>query len=244
MPLVAETRQSSSSGGSGGRHTGAIAAVVVIVIAVVFIGALEVPFSPVSCTTQGTVLIVQTTTVASTVTYTTAVPIQQSNTQTKQVYNLASTTIPANQYVYQSAQLTTGMDVQVTWSAANTLNLYVFSSTQYAAYASSGTTSPNIANMQSSQSGSLSFHVSGSDTYYFVIFNPHNGLFGIGSQPVGLFSATGTATFQGTTTTLVTQTTSSVTFVPQQVTSTQTTTGATTHTVNLLSQIGGTTCSG
>jgi hypothetical protein len=260
---MTQSRQGGGPAPSSVRHTGVIAAVVVIVIAVALAAALEVPVSPVSCTTQGTALVVRTTSVASTVTFTTAVPIQQNGTQTKQVYDLASTTIPPNAVVKQAASLTTGMDVQVTWNAADTLIVYIFSSSQYAAYSNHGTGSPNIANAQISQSGSLSFHVSGNDTYYLVILNPHNGFFsygsathadpgtaayggngGLSSQPVQLFRAIGTATFQGTTTTMVTQTTSSFTLVPQQATSTQITTGSYQNTVNLLSQIGGSACPG
>ena len=228
---------------SKSRRTGVIIAVVVAVIVVLAV-VLEAPISAATCTTQGTVLVVNTTSVASTITSTTAVPIQQATTQTQQVYNIAAYTIPANQYVYTNSQLTTGMDVQVSWSAADTVDVYVFSSTQYAAYSNSGTTTPNIASAPTAQSGSLSFHVSATDTYYLVIFNPHNGFFGLGSHSVGLYSASGTATYQGTTTTYVTQTTTSVTYVPQQVTATETTTSTYQHTVNLLAQLGGSACSG
>lgn len=208
----------------------------------------------------------QTTTVASTVTTTTEAQIKHATNQTERVYNfnprfvfqatlttmpnaytnLAAITITPNQYVYQDVALTAGMDVQVWWIANNTLAAYVFNASENAVYAASNATatSPNIASSPPSQAGSFSFHVPVNDVYFLAFFNPHNGSLGLSAHSVGLFNATGMATLQVTSTTLVTQTTSTVVFVPQQVTSTQTTTSSYRRTANLLSQIGGTACSG
>jgi hypothetical protein len=246
-------------------RSGIIAVAVIVVIAVALFGALGALALPVSCTTQGTVLVDQTTLVASTVTTTTEAQIEHATNQTDRVYNfnprvvfqptlttipsvyLASSTITItpNQYVYQDVRLTAGMDVQVWWMANNTLDAYVFNSSENAAYAASNATvtSPNIASLPNSQDGSLSFHVSVNDVYFVALFNPHNGSLGLASRSVGLSNATGIATFQVTTTTLVTHTTSTVVFVPQQVTSTQTTTSSYRRAANMLSQIGGTACS-
>lgn len=246
-------------------RTGIIAGALIVVIAVALFGVLEALPLPVSCTTQGTVLLGRTTSVSSTVTTTTEAQIEYPTTQTERVYNLnpfdifqptltsipnvyslgTTITITPNQYVYQDIALTAGMDVQVSWSANDTLDAYVFNSAENAAYANSNatTTSPNIASSTNSQVGSLSFHVSANDTYFLAFFDPHNGSLGLASRAVGLFDATGTATFQVSTTTLVTQTTTTVILVPQQVTSTQTTTGSYRRTANLLSQIVGTACS-
>ncbi len=137
------------------------------------------------------------------------------------------------------------MDVQVSWIANNTLDAYVFNTTENAVYANSNatTTSPNIASSLNSEEGSLSFHVSVNDVYFLAFFDPHNGSLGLAPHSVGLYNATGMATFQVTTKTSVIQTTTTVVFVPQQVTSTQTTTSSYRRTANLLSQIGGTACS-
>jgi len=246
-------------------RTSAIAVAVIVVIAVALFGAVEAIPLPVSCTTQGVVLVGRTTTVASTVTTTTEARIEHATNQTERVYNFnprvvfqpTLTTIPnvyvnipviivtPNQYVYQDVALTAGMDVQVWWIANNTLDAYVFNSSENAAYAESNatTTSPNIASSPASQSGSLSFHVSVNDVYFLAFFNPHNGSLGLSPHSVGLLNATGMATLQVTTTTLVTQTTSTVVLVPQQVTSSQTTISSYRRTANLLSQIGGTACS-
>jgi hypothetical protein len=247
-------------------RTGIIALAVVAVIAVALFGAVEALPMPVSCATQGTVLVGQTASVASTVTTTTEAQIEHTTNQTDRVYNFnprviyqptlttmpnfyfvgPTITITPNEYVYQNVALTAGMEVQVSWIANNTLDAYVFNSSENAAYAGSNATktSPNIASSPNSEIGSLSFHVPINDVYFLAFFNPHNGSFGLDSHSVGLINATGMATFQVTTTTLVTQTTSTVVFVPQQVTSTQTTTSSYRRSANLLSQIGGTACSG
>jgi hypothetical protein len=246
-------------------RTGIVAASLIVVIAVALVGALEALPLPVSCTTQGTVLVGQTTSVASTVTTTTEAEIEHATNRTERVYNFSpgdvwqptitsipdayvnNPTIPItpNEYVYEDNALTAGMDVQVSWVANNTVDAYVFNTAENAAYADSNatTTSPNIASSPNSRDGSLSFHVSVNDTYYLAFFNPHNGSLGLASHNVAIFNATGIATFQVTTTTLITQTTSTVVFVPQHVTLSQTTTGSYRRTTNLLSQIGGTACS-
>jgi hypothetical protein len=247
-------------------RTGIIAAALIVVIAVALLGALEALPLPVSCTTQETVLVGHTTSVASTVTTTTEAEIEQPTNRTERVYNFnpadswqpTITSVPnayvpnptivitPNQYVYEDNALRAGMDVQVSWVANNSLDAYVFNTAENAAYADSNatTTSPNVASLPNSRDGSLSFKVPANDTYYLAFFNPHNGSLGLPSHTVGLLNATGIATFQVTTTALVTQTTSTVVFVPQQVTLSQTTTGSYRRTTNLLSQIDGTACSG
>ena len=246
-------------------RTGIIAGASVVLVAVALLGALDTVATPVSCTTQGMATVSQTASVASTVATTTVAQIEQTTTQTERVYNFnpllvfqpTLTSIPdfyltspsliitPDQYVYQDFPLVAGMSVQVDWIANNTLDVYVFNSSENAAYANSNatTTSPNVANSPNSRDGSLTFGVPVSDTYYVAFFNPHNGSQGPGSYEVQLINATGTATFQVTTSTSVIQTTSTVVLVPQLVTSTQTTTGTYRRTVNLLSQIGGTGCS-
>jgi len=244
---------------------GIIAVTVVVLVVVALFGALESLPLPVSCTTRGTVLVDQTTSVASTVTTTTEAQIERAANQTDRVYNFnprtvfqptlttmpgaylvsPTITITPNQYVYQDVALTAGMDVQVSWIANNTLDAYVFNTTENAVYANSNatTTSPNIASSLNSEEGSLSFHVSVNDVYFLAFFDPHNGSLGLAPHSVGLYNATGMATFQVTTKTSVIQTTTTVVFVPQQFTSTQTTTSSYRRTANLLSQIGGTACS-
>lgn len=194
-------------------------------------------------TTEIPYLLVHTQTVTYTTSSTTSVPITQQQTTSSQVWSVSQTTLGCNKYVVQGASLSTGWDVQVSWSASDTVDVYVFDSTQYSAYASSGTTSPNIASQSGAPaSGKLGFHVSFSDTYYLVFHNLHNGFLCIGAENLAIYSGTGTATYQIPVTTYVTQvvtyTTSSQTLVTQTLTSTsvstayipQTFTSTTTHT--------------
>jgi hypothetical protein len=247
-------------------RTGIIAGAVVVLVAVGLFGALGVVVSPVSCTTQGVATVSETASVASTLTTTTEVQVEHTTNQTERVYNFnprifyqpTLTSMPnayqqnpqlvitPSQYVYEDTFLTTGMNVQVSWIANITVDAYVFNSSENAAYADSNATvtTPNIASSGPDVSGSLSFNVPANDSYFLAIFDPHNGSRGLSLQTAQLFNATGIATFQETTPTLVTQTTSTVVFVQLPVTSTQTTTGTYRRTANLLSQVGGTACSG
>ena len=263
--MVAESAKFAASALLDMR-TGIIAGASVVLVAVALLGALDTVASPVSCTTEGTATVEQTTSVASTVTTTTEAHVEQLTTQTERVYDVnprvvfqpTLTSIPdiyldspvlvitPNQYVYQDVALTAGMDVQVWWIANDTVDVYVFNTAENAVYADSNatTTSPNIASSLGFAAGSLSFQVPADDVYFLAFFNPHNGSLDQASQTVQLLNATGTATFQVTTTSSTTQTTTTVVFVPQQVTATQTTTGTFRRMAALLSQIGGTECSG
>ncbi len=122
--------------------------------------------------------------------------------------SIGSTTIQPGEYASSSSPLTTGEDVQVTWSADDTVDVYVFDSSQYSAFSSSRTTSPNIAGQTNSQSrGTFGFQVSFDDTYYLVIHNGHTGpFFGMEAHNVEVFGATGTATYQRTVSVYTTQT--------------------------------------
>ena len=126
------------------------------------------------------------------VTKTEAVSYVSNKEQSTPVFQISSYTIDANHWVYQTASLSVGEDIQVSYSASDTVNAYLFSSSQYSSY--SGQSNPSSEVAQTGQaSGTISFRVSASDTYYLVIFNPHNGFLGLGSHSVGLYSAGGTA---------------------------------------------------
>lgn len=202
------------------------AAGVGIVIVGIFVAGFVI-YIPVTTAKAVPYLLVNTQTITYTTSSTTTVPVSQEHTQTSTVWTIPQSTLGCNQYVYSSSFLTTGWDVQISWSASDTVDVYVFDSAQYSAYTSSGTTSQNILAMGSAPaSGTTGFHVSLSDTYYFVLHNPHNGLACFGSQNLGIFSGSGTATYQVSSTVYVSQvvtyTTSSVTLQTQTLTSTST----------------------
>ncbi len=122
-----------------------------------------------------------------------ATSVTCTTTITTSVFGFTAQTVQANHYVYQQASLTTGQSVSISYSADNTVDVYVLSSSQYSLY-NGGTTSNDITGATGQSAGTLSFTVGFDDTYYVVVFNPHNGFFGLGSQPIGIYSVSGTAT--------------------------------------------------
>ncbi|MGD0477260.1 MAG: hypothetical protein ABSB29_03720 [Nitrososphaerales archaeon] len=131
-------------------------------------------------------------------TSTIVVTTTQQTTTASQVWNTEQTTLgcdfnnPSIEWTSQTWALSVGMDLQVFWNASNTVDVYVFNSAQYGNWVNSGTTIPNVAEeSKAPMSGSLSFQVSGSDTYYIVLRNPHLGLFCAGSSDLIIYSATG-----------------------------------------------------
>jgi hypothetical protein len=141
------------------------------------------------------------------------------------VFSIPQTTLDCNKYTYSSANLSPGQDVQVSWSASNNVIAYVFTSAEYSAYASNGATANVVGGTNQPASGSLSFAVSASDTYYFVLANS-GGLFCLGVSPLGIYSGTGVATGLQQGTVGITQTNTFVvtTVVPSTVTYTTTST--------------------
>lgn len=116
------------------------------------------------------------------------------------------------------------MGINVTWSASNTVDVYVFNSTQYSNWVSYGAVSSNIAKETNApMSGSLSFSVADSDTYYLVLRNPL-GLFCEGSSNLIIDSATGTATYLAQSVSKVVQTSTYSSTSPTVTTQTSTTT--------------------
>ncbi len=211
-----------------------IAVVAVVVVWAALVGVLEAPIVSVSCTTQGTELLVQTNTVASTVTYTTSSPVTQPRTQTVQVLNINPTAIPPNQAAVASANLTASTSLAIVWTATSAVNVYLLDSSQHQSYSGTGAPAQSLGSTLSMASGKLLSSIPTNDTYYLVIVN-------LASQSANLYSASGVATFNGNVTTFSTVTTSSVTSVAQTSTSTSTTTSTYQRTTNLLGQ--GSACS-
>ncbi len=167
-------------------HTGRNAGIASAAIVVVIITAGFVVSVPVTTLVPVQVLIPHTETVTYTTSSTTVVPVNQQTTATASVFFIGQTTLQPNYYTSASASLTAGSDVGATYSADDTVDVYVFSSSEYSQYLSSGTTSPNIAEQTGVASGTVGFHVSFADTYYLVLHNPHTGFLGIGGHNIGV----------------------------------------------------------
>jgi len=145
---------------------------------------------------------------------------QSLTTESNQVYSISSYTINCSNYVYQYASLNSGENVQVTFTASDTVDAYLLSSEAYSSY-NGGTTNNYDSALIGQSSGTFGFNVAVSDTYYLVIYNPHTGLFCIGGEKVAIYSAVGTASFQTT--------------VNYQVTTTETLYSVSTYTTTLTS---------
>ena len=117
------------------------------------------------------------------------------------IFHMSDTTIQQDLYVEASSPLSAGQDASVSWSASNTVDVYIFNSTQYSAYAKSGTASDPVASQTDLPSGTIGFHVSVAGTYYLVVYNQNIGVFGAGNvyYSIILYSAGGTATSQQST---------------------------------------------
>lgn len=127
--------------------------------------------------------------------YQAQVPVQIISTETASVFSFTAQTVKPETYVYESAQLNVGQAVSVSWSADSSVDVYIVDSSQFSTYQGGGGLNNPIAT-QSAQNGTLGFQVTFADTYTMIFFNPHNGILGIGSHNLGIYSASGTAVFQ------------------------------------------------
>lgn len=142
------------------------------------------------------------------------VPYQEAIITTTNVYSIPPCTLQSGSYTYQSARISSGEDVSVTWSAEDALDAMVFSSNEFAVYESNSSNARPIVNETSQQTdlmflarGKLGFHAWDTDDYYLVIYNnPHTSFFNAGSHNVRIFSAIGTVTRQETITNYTTET--------------------------------------
>lgn len=207
---------------TGVSHTGRNAGLVSVVVVAVIVAAGFVVMVPVSSVAQVPVAVVNTVETTFVTSSVTQVPVSQSGTATSALWDESDISLQPNYYDSYSATLTVGTDAQVSWQASGTVNVYVFTSAQYNAYRTSGTTSPDVASASSS-SDSLTFHISGTDTYYLVIENPNGGFLGIGATNVG-YTSSGSETYPTTSTTYITQTVTYTTSSPTVVTTTSTST--------------------
>ena len=219
-----------------GRNAGFATLVILLVITLAGF-AISVPvsskaqiLSPYTSTSYTSVTILVSSVHTDTITYTSSSAVTETTTQevstTSQVWNIAPTILNCSntnsgvEWTYQKEGLDDGMNVNVSWSASNTVDVYVFNSSQFTNWNSSGIATSHVAGEKNAPSiGSLNFQVLVEDTYYFVLHNPHLGALSFceGSTDLEINSATGIAAY-------LTQTTSEITRVHTYVSSGQTVT--------------------
>jgi len=174
--------------------TGVISALIILVIVL----AGFVPIAAVgrtSVTTYSTSVVYSSYPINSfTVVQTVSFPTTGSN----QFYSLSDYTINCSSSVYQSAELSQGWNLQVSYSAGDTITVYLFNSTGFNSW--KGGASPNpVASQTGQSSGTFGYNVPLTDVYYVVWDNNlHGGLFCKGGEKVTVTSSTGIATYAAT----------------------------------------------
>ena len=125
------------------------------------------------------------------------VPVQYQEIANRQnnLFDVASFTLEPNRHLYRTAQLPSGRDVQFSFSTSESVNVYVFSSGQYANYQQGRTNTPIVLRKDVTRD-TVGLRTSASDTYYFVIENPSGGFFGLGAKNVGIYSANAISMWQ------------------------------------------------
>lgn len=118
------------------------------------------------------------------------------DTKQDTIASISDRTLQPNYHIPLSGYLPQGRDITFSVSASDTVRLYIFTSTQYDRYKSNYATTPNEKELLDISNGNIGYHISSSDTYYFIIYNPHTGLFGLGSKNVGIYSSSVIAIWQ------------------------------------------------
>ena len=98
-------------------------------------------------------------------------------------------TLEGGYYIYWDSYLPVGRDVELLVSASDTVFLYIFTSSQYNNFKDTGSKTPNEKASPEISSGKIGYHVSSTGTYYFCVYNPHDGFLGFGDKSVGIYSA-------------------------------------------------------
>jgi len=179
-------------------------------------------YSPTTSTSVEQYLVGVSITMPYVTSSTAVVAVTQTNSTSSSAFGISQVTLGCNEYAHASTTLTVGEDVQISWSASDTVDVYVFTSTEYQSYVNSGTTSPNVWGENSAPaSGSLGFHVSGSGRYYLMMHNPHNGVNCFAAVNLAIYSATGLI-HQAPSVSYITQTATYITSSPTVITQTVT----------------------
>ena len=128
--------------------------------------------------------------------YTIQVPYTTMEDKQQTIGSTSDRTLEGGYYIYWDSNLPVGRDVELSVSASDTVFLYIFTASQYANYKDTGSKTPNEKASQEISSGKIGYHVSTSGTYYFCVYNPHDGFLGFGEKSVGVYSASIVAYWQ------------------------------------------------
>ena len=217
--MTESSSRASSSNGKGGRPMAVIAAVIVVVVVLAtgFIPVIAAQReTPVGYTTSSLIVnpytAVETTQIAYPVTSITTSLQTSIQTVQAQPYNINAYTLNCNTYTYLSSQLSQGWNLVVSYSAGDTITVYLFNSAQFTSFQKGNNPTP-VASQSGQTTGQLGYIVPLTDTYYLVFDNNlHNGLLCVGGEKVTINSGTGTVTYTTNVVTTQTQTETSIAY--------------------------------
>ncbi|MBM5805477.1 MAG: hypothetical protein FJZ49_05380 [Candidatus Verstraetearchaeota archaeon] len=123
------------------------------------------------------------------------VPATQTNTQN--LMYISGVTIDPGYSVYRSAYIDAGRGVEYSVKASYNVDTYIFTSGEFSKYINQSSF-VSVAERKEVSETRYGFLALINDTYYFVVYNPNTGFFGLGAKSVGLYSATSKVTEQAT----------------------------------------------
>jgi hypothetical protein len=148
------------------------------------------------------ILLVGSLGLTSPVVFTSVTPEQVVQTQTGVGFSMSPCTVAAGHSAHGQFELSSGVEVGITWSADAILLVYIFNSSEWNMLINGATfqQAHYIAN-QSGQDGSLGFTVAFPDTYTVLVYNPNVGTpSGTGVRSANLYELTGTEATQNVVT--------------------------------------------
>ncbi len=124
------------------------------------------------------------------------VPYETMEDKQQTLGSSSDRTIEGGSSFYWYPHIPLGRDIEFYVHASDTVNLYIFTASQFANYQDTGSRSTNEKQLLDVTSGTLGYHISTSGTYYFVVYNPHDGFLGFGKKSVGIYSSSINAYWQ------------------------------------------------
>lgn len=101
------------------------------------------------------------------------VQYQEYETQTQLLDHRENYQISAGHFAYSNFSLEAGKTLKVTWQTDSEVSIHILSQTQFSTFKLLGTTYPTLASKRSTPSGSLSYQIPATATYYVTINDPN-----------------------------------------------------------------------
>jgi hypothetical protein len=138
--------------------------------------------------------------------YTVEFPYTVTFDRNEPLGQVSNFTLGGGKFAYWDPYIPSGRSMEFFISASDNVNLYIFNSSQYDNFMNASSTKPNKKELLNISRGKVEYNVSSSETYYFVIQNPHSDLSGIEENKVYIHQALIMANWQETETKYRTET--------------------------------------